>query len=72
MKPISGSINREWPGTCWHADESSNGFYYLNLESIQPIKEIFFYGRSDCCSERNDRVEIYLDGKLCYRNNGNF
>jgi len=31
MQPISGSINREWPGTCWHADESSNGFYYLNL-----------------------------------------
>ena len=63
-RAIDGNTNGIWPdGSVSHTNrELDNQWWQVDLGQLSLIDEIVLWNRSDCCGDRLNNFEIFLDG----------
>lgn len=69
-RAIDGNTNANWNGgSCTHTNNQANPWWEVNLGAKYAIKEVKVTNRQDCCSDRLNPFDIYVDDALCSSGN---
>jgi hypothetical protein len=49
-----------WDGSVSHTDEATGAWWWVDLGSVQHIREIRLFNRTDCCSSRLSHYQVHI------------
>jgi hypothetical protein len=64
-RAVDGNTNGQWGGgSCTHTNADNQAWWQIDLGKEYEIAKVVIFNRADCCADRNNNLQIKVDGQL--------